>query len=391
MPPIDANSLTRIKANQTIAAQRLNEALGASSEGGNTVTRTEWDQFTAPLLDRTGTAWMTQSAKRQLRDTCYANAGEFEAPEVMRTFWDDVGAGVVPDTLVSTGGQGGPVKDPDILTEDINKVTYQTVDGSVVLGDINGDDSQQGQIGDCFEAASESEAALKGAIADALTEQPDGTKLTLLELNSRYHQIATAAPGAVDLPKLYCRFFQRQYDGNFKKVFIPYDADFPTLNGGLRYAHARDPGELWPAIVEKCYADFVDQSNGTHGGYNSIGKGGSPGEAMEALFGRPARYVPITPRTTAAQVASVMNQIKQKNLAFCLVTYPEDSKVDSESHRIYKDHTYAGWVSRTNSPDQVSERNPWGEVEYGNDGKNDGIFDIPIADFVQYTSGIYVC
>jgi hypothetical protein len=35
-------------------------------------------------------------------------------------------------------------------------------------------------------------------------------------------------------------------------------------------------------------------------------------------------------------------------------------------------------------------RNPWGQSEYGSDGKNDGFFSLPMAKFTELYASLYV-
>jgi hypothetical protein len=56
-------------------------------------------------------------------------------------------------------------------------------------------------------------------------------------------------------------------------------------------AAPRDAGELhevWPAVIEKAYAQYL-------GGYNKIARGGSVAFAMETLTGKPAEVIAMEP------------------------------------------------------------------------------------------------
>ena len=59
-------------------------------------------------------------------------------------------------------------------------------------------------------------------------------------------------------------------------IEVTVDADFPTKDGKTQlYTKAKD-GELWPLIIEKAYAKL-------DGGYERLGKGGSPCTIWQAL------------------------------------------------------------------------------------------------------------
>jgi hypothetical protein len=122
-------------------------------------------------------------------------------------------------------------------------------------------DLAQGALGDCFFIASMAAVvgASPGAIQDAVKYDPRSKKYTV-------------------------RFYEEQGRGRFKPVFIEVDAYLPTVEGDRRDpAYAADPGSpLWPAILEKAYAQWK-------GGYDVLGEGGTGDEAMSALTGSQSR------------------------------------------------------------------------------------------------------
>lgn len=155
---------------------------------------------------------------------------------------------------------------PRISTDDAGTTeayTYQKYEGKAFLGDPSVKDVDQGSLGDCFliSGMGAVAAANPELIKKAVRDNGDGTfTVTFQEL---------------------------QKDG---KTFKPHtetvDTYLPTRAGTKnRTAYAQsdqnfDPKNqaLWPAIVEKAYAQW-------HGGYQAIQKGGQSSKAMEAITG----------------------------------------------------------------------------------------------------------
>ena len=59
--------------------------------------------------------------------------------------------------------------------------------------------------------------------------------------------------------------------------------------------------------------------------------------------------------------------------------------------RVYANHAYSVLgVEEKNGEKFVKLRNPWGQSEYGNDGKNDGFFSLPLSKFTELYASLYV-
>gem|GEM_PF-2042403 len=155
---------------------------------------------------------------------------------------------------------------PRISTDDHGKTeayTYQKYEGQAFLGEPSVMDVDQGSLGDCFliSGMGAVAAANPQLIKDALKDNGDGT--------------------------FTVRFYELQKDGkSFKEHFETVDTFMPTRAGSRnRTAYAQsdqnfDPRNqaLWPAIIEKAYAQWK-------GGYTAIQKGGQSSKAMESLTG----------------------------------------------------------------------------------------------------------
>lgn len=308
---------------------------------------------------------VTQSERRQFRETFYENRDKFDpaAAKRMDNFIDNVIPGIlIPDSDIGTGGTG-TVADPAVLKEDANKLKYGDVKGDLFVKGADGDDVEQGQIGDCYLAASLSEIAHTHPelIEKAISKNADGT------YNVRFYDVG--------------------WSGAAKPVDVKIDGDLPLNWGGLYYAHARDNSELWVPLLEKAYAQWK-------GGYDAIGNGGNPGTVMSALTGKGSDYVNVTPSANTDAIFGRLKAALAAGKSACAVTYGEHSSVKYDGTGVYADHTYSVWgVSEENGVKYVQLRNPWGEVEWtgqGKDTRDDGIFKMPVTEFVKYYEGVDV-
>jgi hypothetical protein len=314
------------------------------------------------LCTSVATNKVTQSERRQFRELYYQNKDKFDATAQKRM--DDFIENKIPTMLIPDedigGGGTGTVKDPDVLKEDKNTLKWSAVNGSLFVDGVNGDDVQQGQIGDCYFAAAMAEVAHTHpeAIEKMFTKNADGT--------------------------LNVRFWEQSGSG-YKPVDVKIDGDLPLAWGGLRYAHARDNKELWVPLLEKAYAQWK-------GGYEAIGAGGNPGDVMTAITGKGSDYNWVSPSTNTDKLFKTIQDAMKAGKSAAAVTYGEHSSVKYDGTGVYADHTYSIWgVSEENGKKFIQLRNPWGEVEWtgeGKDTKDDGIFKMPMSEFIKYYEGV---
>lgn len=231
---------------------------------------------------------------------------------------------------------------------------YAATTGQLFTNGVSADDALQGALGDCY--AVSGFAALANvnpkAIQDAIKDNGDGTYTV--------------------------RFFKESLLGlvgrGQEPAYVTVDASMPTTDGkNALYAHGRDSKELWPMILEKAYAKY-------DGSYQSTGKGGSPCTVWQALTGKSGTMTP-----NALRGDGLFDQI-QKNLAagkpVAATTTMASSKADNG---LVPGHVYAVLgVSEVNGEKRVQLRNPWGNTEPGNDGKNDGQFSLSFDDFKKH-------
>lgn len=140
---------------------------------------------------------------------------------------------------------------------------YETYKGSLFGkdGTPKASDPHQGYIGDCY---------LISAMAAVAARNPGAIK-------------ALFNPQTPDAPAYQVTLYKRGDDGKFAPTAVTVDRKLPTAAGDKdnpSYAQegAGAAAPLWPALLEKAYAQFV-------GGYAKAGEGGASGNAMEALTG----------------------------------------------------------------------------------------------------------
>ena len=242
--------------------------------------------------------------------------------------------------------------------DDRNKLFYYGVKAA---------DVYQGAVADCYFVAALSSVAAKapGLIKDGIVDNGDGTYRV--------------------------RFFQKKdhWSSTYEQVWITVDGDLPAHNGNLRYAKGQSTKaggrELWPGIYEKAFAEWK-------GGYNEMGEGGSSAGALEALTGATTSYK-STEYTPADTMWDKIKAATDKGNPMSAGTYGEDRKDMYAGTRMYAWHAYTVLGAHEkgrgkNRKKYVKLRNPWGSSEPGSDGKDDGIFELTLADFMKFYSSV---
>jgi len=129
--------------------------------------------------------------------------------------------------------------------------------------DIHPSDVSQGHLGDCY---------LMASVAVLAQQNPEQLKRLIRDNGDGTYTIT---------------FYEKKgvfglFGGQYEKVEITVTADFPQEDGQPIYAGYGDQTsegkETWVMLLEKGYAQWK-------GGYEVIGKGGFPHNAMEALTG----------------------------------------------------------------------------------------------------------
>lgn len=231
--------------------------------------------------------------------------------------------------------------------------TFQPVPGGVLIKDgISPEDIKQGALGDCYLLSGLSALAQVNpqAIRDAIKENADGT------FTVRFHKDS----------------FLGLFGRGQKPIEVTVDADFPTKDGKTQlYTKAKD-GELWPLVIEKAYAKL-------DGGYQRVGVGGSPCTIWQALTGKAGAMTANLVEGQGSLFRKLQTALNEKrpvaaSTAPILKNY--------EGTGLSKGHVYAILgVSEKDGQRFVTLRNPWGHTEPGKDGKDDGVFTMPLAEF----------
>jgi len=258
------------------------------------------------------------------------------------------------DAPQNSGG-GNPKIDPSSG----NGATYQRVDGRPFIqgaGDANvvdWNDIDQGNLADCFVMSSLGEVAKANPqlIQNAIKDNGDGTYTV--------------------------RFYEKKGDGPFgwfghhyDPVDIKVTPDLPMNGGSPVYAGTADRDgaqqELWPALMEKAYAQWK-------GGYSAIGNGGNPGDVMAAITGKDS-----TEKSGKDVTLEQLNQALSGGQAVTAGTFSNGT-----GKQPYDNGTLSTWhvymvTGVDMSSGTVTLRNPW--------SPNLPDTNLSIADFNKYIS-----
>jgi len=218
-------------------------------------------------------------------------------------------------------------------------------------------DVQQGSIGNCYVPAAMAAMAqaCPDAIASMFRDNGDGT------------------------------YTVRLYDTSWvpvpKQVLVTVDGELYARGSSPMYGKSigtsgAEQMELWFPLFEKAYAVF-------RGGYDVVGQGGAGGKVMSHVLGSYDDYTDV-PSSTA-------DVVWQKLFGAVSAGHPTTAGThgQGESHRymnsgLYANHAYSVLGAREEGGQRfVTLRNPWGSSEAGNDGKNDGIFELPFEKFMH--------
>jgi hypothetical protein len=175
-------------------------------------------------------------------------------------------------------------------------------------------------------------------------------------------------------------FSVRFYTPSGRMEFVTVDADFYTRSwGGPLYGtttNNNDPDkmELWYPILEKAFAKWK-------GNYDTIGNGGSPAGAMTSLTGKRTTAL-STDYNSADEIFAAVKEGASRKAPMTAGTH--DDKALYTNTGVYGDHAYSVLgTEEANGKKYILLRNPWGESEAGNDGRNDGFFKLEMAQFMK--------
>ena len=245
--------------------------------------------------------------------------------------------------------------DPAGLTGD--DISFQWVPGGkLYVDDATDADVQQGGIGDCY---------VLSVLASMSRNHRDLLKSAVTSLGDGTYNV---------------RFFQPDAQGAMQPVNVRVDGQLPFRNGAVGYASSPTQTELWVAVVEKAYAKWK-------GGYEAIGHGGSPGQVMTDLTGRPHSFEWTAREGDGPE--SAYERFKASLAEGKMVNVATPDREDLPAGLV-KNHAYAVvGVEEFEGVKSLLVRNPWGNTEPGNDGRNDGFFRVSANEAASYFVGAW--
>jgi hypothetical protein len=275
------------------------------------------------------------------------------------------------ELLGATTDQPTQTAEPSLVKVDKAVPQYTAETGQLFNGPVAPEQVLQGGLGDCFFLSS---------LASVAQRQPDLIKNNITDNGDGTYSV---------------KFFKPQTDGSYQPTSVTVDNQIPIGKDGPAYASAPDENnQLWVSIYEKAFAQL-------QGGYKVLNKGGDEADAMQALTGKPAASTDIDPKNADAIYDQLKTAIdngqlttagtfSQKDVSKALakdkkegLTDFDPKTFDYDKFGMVEGHAYQVMGVGTDDAGNkvVSLRNPWGETEPGNDGKDDGEFKLPLNQF----------
>lgn len=229
--------------------------------------------------------------------------------------------------------------------------------GNKDKGDVDINDIKQGYLGDCYflsaigAIAQQNPSGLKRLITE--NKDKDGNTIsytvTFKEKDSGLLGTGLFSSGHKDVPiTVDAKHFPKDKDGNETHAQLPGDAD------------AAGNKEIWPLVLEQAYAQ-------KHGGYEKIGKGGMPSNAMSELTGKDSEK-----KTPGKYPADQLEKDLAAGKGVCFST-PKKTLFDkiggwfgkeaSLPNGLVHDHAYTvtGVQTGEDGKKYVILNNPWGD------------------------------
>lgn len=252
----------------------------------------------------------------------------------------------------------------DDKTKDRETHEYKRYEGKLFHRGVRAQDISQGWLSDCYLAA---------ALAAVAQRHPDVIRAGIVDRGGDVYAV---------------RFYQLDWRGKAKEEWVEVDADFPWYQDKNTWAYLQSTqkGELWPSLVEKAYAKW---KAGGAGDYDEIGQGGWEGDVMEAMTGLPADSETVSAVGQDDALWKRLQDAAAAGKAMTAGTFDDKHGADTrfgDATGIYGNHAYTVMGVRTKGRGKAAQRmvqlrNPWGSGEPTNNGKDDGIFEITLAEF----------
>ncbi len=235
-----------------------------------------------------------------------------------------------------------------------NPVLFQRQAGDIDA--VSSKDVQQRALGDCYLLAS----------LAALACTPRGRALIRGAVVENKNARGVAVTWTVTLHQRESHLFG---EATFRAV--PVTIGEPYALGAARQRVENMQDEIWPLVVEKACAQYA-------GGYNAIGRGGVPTDAMALLTGCEAAYISLNwpnrwvrsygGSELQADVASgkVIVLCSRAGIDAKVTSLPRGQQARSDSRALVGGHAY--FVKGTEEHDgKLFARlgNPWGQKDPG--------------------------
>jgi hypothetical protein len=259
----------------------------------------------------------------------------------------------VSGTLTAPGlPPRGAVADPDpVAGEGFGRFV---AGGDLFVNGAKGTDPKQGQIGNCYVPAGLAAVAFAdaSAIDELIRANGDGTYTV------RFFDAATLTPHEVVVDReLYGTASRPRY-------------------GGATERDGRGQAEAWFSLVEKAYATWK-------GSYDVVARGGSVGQLQSEVLGRPNVEHWLAGRSVD-EVYATLARGQAERRAMSAGTYGTKEAARYTNTGLYANHAYSVVGVRDDAGRMlVTLRNPWASGEPLGDGLDDGVFDLPVEDFVH--------
>lgn len=211
-------------------------------------------------------------------------------------------------------------------------------DDRLYIDGINITDVRQGNIGDCYFIATIASVAHldPNLIANAITDNGDGT------------------------------YSVRLFDQTGRPQYITVDADlYRYANGTPIYGRGTNPREIWIPIIEKAYAQM-------RGGYDQIGHGGSPADAIHALTGYSAKSVRHSHHNHKSMYSKISEAINNHRPVVASTygggtsAYDRVGLAQTHAYTVIGVETTNYGMHNRGHQQWVILRNPWAHAEFGN-------------------------
>ena len=239
------------------------------------------------------------------------------------------------------------------------------------LGGPSASDIHQGVAGDCYFLSSLAALAQNEpkALKHLIYSNHDGTFTVIFHERDPSTGNFKAVPVKVDGD-----LYTTTASGPPPQRVLTYDSPSPKSWGD-----SVDTPSLWGPLLEKAYAQLKGNT------FDGIGNGGWPADALEELLGRPSQSVSTT-SSTPDQVWSFIQSAIDTHSPVCASTSCDPDQQDRYTNSgIVGEHAYTVMGYQLHDGERfVTLRNPWGNTEPTGNGADDGVFELPLSEFVKF-------